>query len=68
MALDPRDVFESMISHLANSDVETERTLAAEMGNSQTVSELLAETDEERVTEWLSRGFFDWERDGYPYW
>ena len=28
----------------------------------------MAETDEERVNEWPSRGFFDWEREGYPYW
>ena len=68
VARDPRDVFESMMSHQANTDVETERALAAEMGNAQTVSDLLAETDEERLTQWLGRGFFEWERDGYPYW
>ena len=40
VARDPPDVFESMMSHQANIDVETEYTLAAEMGNSQTVSDL----------------------------
>ena len=68
VARDLRDVFESMMSHQANTDIVTERALAAEMGNAQTVSDLLAESDEEQVNEWLNRGFFDWERDGYPYW
>ena len=62
-----RGVFESMMSHQANTDIETERALAAEMGNAQTESDLLAGSDEECVNEWLNRGFFEWERDGYPY-
>ncbi|MAI59132.1 MAG: sulfotransferase [Rhodobacteraceae bacterium] len=68
VARDPRDVFESMMSHQANTDVETERALAAEMGNASTVTDLLAKNDEERLKIWLTEGFFDWERDGYPYW
>ena len=56
-----------MMNYQANTDIETERALAAEMGNAQTESALLAGSDEERVNEWLNRGFFEWERDGYPY-
>ena len=68
VARDPRDVFISMMNHQDNTDVEVERALAAEMGQTETVSDLLAETEEERLKEWLTRGFFEWERDGYPYW
>lgn len=68
VARDPRDVFVSMMNHQANTDVETERALAAEMGQSVTVTDLLANDIEKALAEWLSRGFFDWERDGYPYW
>ena len=46
VARDPRDVFESMMSHPANTDIETERAFTAEIGNAQTVSDLLAESDE----------------------
>ena len=33
VARDPLDVFESMMSHEANTDIETERALTTEMGN-----------------------------------
>ena len=59
VARDPREVFESMLIHQANTDIETERALAAVLGNAQTVSDLLAESDEERVSQWLNRGFFN---------
>ncbi len=68
VARDPRDVFVSMMNHQENTDQETERALAAELGNDATVSDLLAATEEDRLKEWLTRGFFAWERDGYPYW
>ena len=68
VARDPRDVFVSMMNHQENTDLDTERALAAEMGNDATVSDLLAATEEDRLKEWLTRGFFSWERDGYPYW
>lgn len=68
VARDPRDVFVSMMNHQANTDVTVERALAAEMGQAQTVTDMLAETEEERLKDWLSKGFFEWERDGYPYW
>ena len=68
VARDPRDVFVSMMNHQANTDVGVERALAAEMGQTQTVTDMLAETEEDRLRDWLTKGFFDWERDGYPYW
>lgn len=55
-----------MMNHQANTDIENECALAAEMGNSQTVSDLLAESNEERLNERQNRGFFKMERDGYP--
>ena len=62
VARDPRNVFESMMSHQANTDVETERALVAKMGNAQTVTDLLAKTVEERLAEWLSLGFLNGKR------
>lgn len=47
-----------MMNHKANTDIENECALAAEMGISQTVSDLLAESNEERFNEWLNRGLF----------
>ena len=68
VARDPRDVIVSMLNHQENTDVETERALAAEMGQTVVVSDLLAETPEEIIATWLTKGFFEWERDGYPWW
>ena len=45
VARDLLDVFESMMNHQANTDIETERARAAELGNAQTVSDLLAESE-----------------------
>jgi len=28
----------------------------------------LADTEEERLKDWLTRGYFEWDKDGYPYW
>ena len=68
VARDPRDVFVSMMNHQDNTDIDVERALAAEMGTETTVTDLLAETEEERLKDWLTKGYFPWERDGYPYW
>ena len=53
---DPRDVFVSMMNHQDNTDVHVERKLAAEMGNQITITDLLADTEEERLKDWLTRG------------
>lgn len=42
--------------------------MAAEMGKTKIVMDMLAATEEERLRDWLTKGFFEWERDGYPYW
>ena len=68
VARDPRDVFVSMMNHQANTDVSVERALAAEMGAEKTVTDLLSTTEEDRLKDWLTKGYFEWERDGYPYW
>lgn len=68
VARDPRDVFVSLMNHQANTDLEVERALAAEMGQTQTATDMFAETEEERLKDWLTKGYFAWERDGYPYW
>lgn len=54
VARDPRGVFASMVNLQENADPETERALAAEMGNDATVSDLLAATEEDRPKEWLT--------------
>ena len=68
VARDPRDVFVSIMNHQANTDVAVERALADEMGAERTVTELLADNEEDRLKDWLTKGYFPWERDGYPYW
>jgi len=68
VARDPRDVFVSLMNHQANLNKETERAMAAEMGQTQTVTDMLAPDVETQLEEWLTRGFFDWESDGYPWW
>ena len=68
VARDPRDVFISMMNHQENIDTEIERAMAAEMGKTKIVMDMLAATEEERLRDWLTKGFFEWERDGYPYW
>lgn len=58
----------SLLNHQANSDVDTERALAAEMGQDTVVTDLLADNEEDIIATWLTRSFFPWERDGYPWW
>jgi aryl sulfotransferase len=65
---DPRDVFVSLLNHQANLNKATERAMAAETGQAVTVTDLLPADPEAALEGWLSRGFFDWEADGYPWW
>lgn len=65
---DPRDVFVSMMNHQDNTDLKMEKELSLAMGNEVTFTDLLASTEEKRLEDWLTKGFFEWENDGYPYW
>ena len=65
---DPRDVFISMMNHQDNTDLKMEKELSLAMGNDVTFTDLLASTEEKRLEDWLTKGFFEWENDGYPYW
>jgi aryl sulfotransferase len=65
---DPRDVFVSLMNHQANLNKETERAMARESGQDTTVTDLLPDNVDEALATWLTRGFFDWESDGYPWW
>lgn len=68
VARDPRDVFVSLMNHQNNLNKETERAMAAETGQETTVSDLLADNAQAILADWLTRGFFEWESDGYPWW
>ena len=56
------------MNHQENTNIVVEKQLAAEMGQHKTATDLLASNENERLKDWLSRGYFQWETDGYPYW
>jgi len=65
---DPRDVFMSLVNHLANSDVEHLMKLTAERGVEFEEPPPMPEDPNELFRMWLTVPMFDWEQDGFPYW
>lgn len=65
---DPRDVFMSLLHHW---DSHTDEFYMLMNGTPGLVGEpFLHFIDDTKTTwtNWISRGWFDWESDGYPYW
>jgi aryl sulfotransferase len=65
---DPRDVFMSLFNHYHNY---TELVLGVMNDPEQLVGEPLAvcpEDPRELWRDWISRGSFEWEQEGYPFW
>jgi aryl sulfotransferase len=65
---DPRDVFMSLWNHYRNNTEELIQSLNETPGR---VGDPFPPCpDDIRVLwqDWISRGWFDWESDGYPYW
>ena len=64
---DPRDIFMSLLSHLKNGNPDADAIFAREMRNAEGPPPLPDDPDE-FFRMWLSKGSFDWEKDGAPYW
>jgi hypothetical protein len=65
---DPRDVFMSMQNHMANGDMDQVVKLLTAQGVDLTAPPPLPDDINERFQLWLTKGTFDWEQDGLPYW
>ncbi len=65
---DPRDVFMSLVNHYSNHTPGFFEMLNGQPGR---VGDPFPEYDGDihgLWRNWISRGWFDWESDGYPYW
>ena len=65
---DPRDIFMSMLSHLQNSNPDSETIFAREIRESTDDPESMPEDPNEFFRMWLTTGSFPWESDGKPFW
>ena len=65
---DPRDVFMSMLNHFKNYNPETRAEFAAELRDADEAAKALPDDPNEMFQLWLTRGSFEWEVDGFPYW
>ncbi|HAJ76973.1 MAG TPA: sulfotransferase [Gammaproteobacteria bacterium] len=65
---DPRDVFMSLVNHYGGHTVQFYEAINGLPGR---VGDPFPENDGDIHTlwkNWISRGWFEWENDGYPYW
>jgi aryl sulfotransferase len=65
---DPRDVFMSLVNHYGSHTPEFFEMMNGEPGR---VGDPFPEYDGDIHAlwrNWITRGWFDWESDGYPYW
>lgn len=65
---DPRDVFMSMLNHLGNTNIEAIKEIQRRQGIEVTEPEEVPTDINEIFRIWLTRGQFEWESDGFPYW
>lgn len=65
---DPRDVFMSLQNHLANADIDQVTRLLEAQGIELNRPPPLPDDLNERFALWMTKGLFDWEEDGLPYW
>jgi aryl sulfotransferase len=65
---DPRDVFMSLQSHMANADIMQAIRLLAAQGVELSIPPPLPEDINERFRVWATTGSFEWEHDGLPFW
>lgn len=65
---DPRDVFLSMQNHMANLNAVQLASLLIEQGLEPKLPPALSDDVNDRFRLWLTKGTFDWEEDGFPYW
>ena len=65
---DPRDIFISMQNHKSNQNAKRVVELLTQRGESLSPPIPLSEDINERFQLWLTRGSFEWEEDGFPFW
>lgn len=65
---DPRDIFLSMENHYANLNKDRFAELLALSDEELRARPVLPDDVNERFKLWLTRGGFDWESDGFPFW
>ena len=69
VARDARDVVMSLWNHFNNySDVFWTKVNAAPWNEGQAPHPPLPDSFETFYTDWISRSWFEWESDGWPYW
>jgi len=65
---DPRDVFMSLVNHYGNHTPEFFEMLNGQPGRVGDAFPVYDGDIHALWRNWISRGWFDWESDGYPYW
>ena len=65
---DPRDVFMSLLNHWGNHTPGFYQSINAVPGRVGEPFPVFEADIPQRFRDWISRGWFAWESDGYPYW
>lgn len=65
---EPRDVFMSLQNHLDNSNMDRIGELLIAQGIDFTPPPDLPDDVNKRFAIWMTESFFDWEKDGIPFW
>jgi aryl sulfotransferase len=65
---DPRDVFMSMLNHWGSHTDEFFDVMNNQVGNPGEPFPKMGDDVHETWANWISKGWFDWEEDGFPYW
>lgn len=65
---DPRDVFMSLLNHHGNHTDEFYVLMNEQSGNPGEPFPRMKEDIHEVWADWIGRGWFPWESDGWPYW
>lgn len=65
---DPRDVFMSMLNHWGSHTDEFFDIMNNHVGNPGEPFPKMGEDVHETWANWIGKGWFGWEEDGFPYW
>jgi len=65
---DPRDVFMSMLNHWGNHTDSFFENMNDTPGRPGDPFPKMSEDVHEVWRDWINKGWFEWETDGYPYW
>jgi aryl sulfotransferase len=65
---DPRDVFMSLLNHWGNHTDDIFDLMNNHAGNPGDPFPRMGNDVHETWADWIGKGWFDWEEDGYPYW